>query len=393
MKKKTKISRLTPLILLLLGLVLVACESDEAVPAPAPPVKTAVEVTRIVTVDHPVEIEVTRLVTKTVYEEIIVEVTKMPIGSAERPLQILLPPMANTAVIQTRSQPLLDYLTASTGRQYEIGIMDDEQSLIDLMCAAPVDTMGILSAEGVVRAAEQCGVQPGLVAIHPDGFTWEAGMIVVRRDASIGEFDQLDGKSWAVPETDPLLTRDYFEQQFAAAGILPGEIITVSGDSAAMLAVFNGDVDFATGLFTPPIMPASEERLWEYGEDAADTARWLGASPTRSPIGYVLLRGEPQYGGYRLRDARSRVFDIEPTIYDETRIISLTAPIPNETIVFGADFSLQAARDTLAALDSFANSEACADSICASDFYNWLGLEPITDAAFDPARGGAGSGD
>ncbi len=347
-----------------------------------------VEVTRIVTVDNPIEIEVTRIVTETIteYEELVVEVTKMPIGSAERPLQILLPPMANTAVIQTRSQALLDYLTAATGRQYEIGIMDDEQTLIDLMCAAPVDTMGILSADGVVRAAEQCGVQPGLVAIHPEGFTWEAGMIVVRRDASIGEIAQLDGKSWAIPETDPLLTRDYFEQQFADAGITPSEIITVSGDSAAMLAVFNGDVDFATGLFTPPVMPVAEDRLWTYGEDAADTARWLGASPTRSPIGYVLLRGEPQYGGYRLRDARSRVFDIEPTIYDETRIITLTAPIPNETIVLGADFSLQAARDTLAAFDTFADSEACADSICASDFYNWLGLEPITDAAFDPAR-------
>jgi phosphonate transport system substrate-binding protein len=112
----------------------------------------------------------------------------------------------------------------------------------------------------------------------------------------------------------------------------------------------------------------------------------LGIPPTRSPIGYVLVAGEPEFGGYRLRDARARLFDTTPDIFDVTRILALSEPIPNETVVFGADFPLLLARQTLATMAEFAASEACQNSLCSADFYGWTGLEPADDAAYDPIR-------
>jgi hypothetical protein len=39
-----------------------------------------------------------------------------------------------------------------------------------------------------------------------------------------------------------------------------------------------------------------------------------------------------------------------------------------------------------AALVEFAASDACAESICSDDFYNWSGLDPVDDAFYDPVR-------
>ncbi len=40
----------------------------------------------------------------------------------------------------------------------------------------------------------------------------------------------------------------------------------------------------------------------------------------------------------------------------------------------------------VAALVEFAASDACDESICSDDFYNWSGLEATEDAAYDPVR-------
>ncbi len=169
----------------------------------------------------------------------------------------------------------------------------------------------------------------------------------------------------------------------AEEGIELGEIVDVTGDSAAMLAVYDEEVDFATAEFVPPIMPY-EERLWEYGEDDPEPGRYLGLPPTRSPIGYVLVNGEPEFGGYRLRDARSRIFDVVPQIYDRTQIVALSAQIPNETVAFGRDFPLGLARQVTMTLTEFAAAEECRESLCATDFYGWTGLQPVEEDLFTP---------
>lgn len=347
--------------------------------APGNAVVTAVPTSALV------QIEVTRLITSEVVQEIPIEVTKAPLGAAERPVQILFSPVSSPAVIMTRGQVLADALTGATGLQYAVGVADSEAALIDLMCIAPADTIGVLSPLGVVQANQQCGVQPGNVAVHTDGLNWQAGMIVARRDSGIVALADLAGKRGAVPDAGSLPNAKAIETMLQEAGVEVAEIVEVPGDNSAMLAVFDGEVDFAVGTYTPPILPY-EERLWEYGVDAAEIWRQLGIAPERSPIGYVLVIGEPEFGGYRLRDARAGIFDIQPEIYNQTRVVALSPQIPNETVAFGRDFPLALARQVIVELQVFAASEACAESVCATDFYNWRGLEPAADAQFDPIR-------
>lgn len=373
----------------LVGWLLIACQpqvvyvevTPEEIPPtvptamPQPPEPLAVPVTRVVVQ------EVTRVVT----EEVVVEVTRAPLGTAERPIQLLFPPKYATVLISSRGQVLADALAAATGMVFTVGIADSERVLVELLCAAPRDTMAILSPLAYALAHEACGVQVINTAVSADGRTWQTGMIVTRRDSGLATLADLADKSWGVPDLHSLHNYLYFRAMLQEAGIAPGEIVPLQGDNSAMLALYNREVDFATGTYIPPILPY-EEREWVYGQDSPEIWRAIGIPPTRSPIGYVLVLAEPEFGGYRLRDARSGIFDIQPDIYTTTRIISLSAQIPNEAVVLGAQFPLALARQITAFLGEFGDTEACAASLCAADFYAWAGVAPTDDTFYEPIR-------
>jgi ABC-type phosphate/phosphonate transport system substrate-binding protein len=335
-----------------------------------------VEVTRLV------REEVTRVISSTVVEEVVVEVTKSPLGTAERPVQLLFPPIASNDVIVRRAHELAEFLSEESELKFEVGIVDDESTIVQLMCDAPGDTVGFLSPTRYVTALRQCDAQAGNVALDEHGFSWKMGMLVVRRDSGIQAFEDLAGRSWATPDSQNIVTHLFFQAAFAEAGIEPGEIMEVPGDSSAMLAVYNGDADFATAVFVPPILPFGER--WQHGVDDPELWRRLGIPPRRSPIGYILVNGEPEFGGYRLRDARSRIFDIVPGIFSETRVLSLTAPIANDTIAFGSSFPLSIGRAIIDDLIEFGGSDRCVNSLCSSDFYAWAGLDKAAEVSYEP---------
>lgn len=352
--------------------------SDAPAPATAAPATdeaAAPEATMIVT---PLPTLPPQVITATV------EVTPPPLGSEGRPVQLLFPPTASasTAVISQRGESLAKALEDATGLSFVVGIPDNEQTLVDLLCAAPADTIGVLSPAAYVLAHDQCDVQPGLVAQHDD-LTWQSGMIVVRAGDGLNELADLSGKRWAAAEPEGLPAL-YFRAALADAGVEPAEVVAFPEDTSALLALQDEQVDFTTAVYVPPVMPL--DQTWTYGEDDPEVWRALGISPTRSPIGYVIVAGEPEYGGYRLRDARARLFDTNNDIFDRTRILTISPPIPNEAVVLGADFPLSLARQVLTALPAFAASESCETSLCSADFYNWTGLEPVDDSAYDPIR-------
>lgn len=378
--------RTIPAILLVVGLVLLgACQPNEIV----------VEVTRLVETENPVEVtrvvpetvvqEATRLVVEEVEVEVVLEVTKEPLGTAARPVQLLFPPNYDAELIAQRSVPLVEALSEATGFQFRAGILDSEQAMIDLMCAAPADTIGFLSPAGYVIAHDQCNIQAGSVAVGDDGLPARTGMIVARRDSEIDDLASLQDMQWAVPNEASLSDYLYFSALLQESDIELDQIVPVNGESVAMLAVFNEDVDMATAEFIPPILPF-EESLWDREVDDPEPWRALGLEPERSPIGYVRVNGDPENGGYRVRDARSRVIDVAPDIFNETQIVALSAPIPNETIVFGRDFPLALARQIEAELSDFVVSDACQTSLCSSDFYGWKDLAAAQDEAYDPIR-------
>ena len=106
-------------------------------------------------------------------------------------------------------------------------------------------------------------------------------------------------------------------------GIEPGEIVEAGSHNNSMLGVYNGECDFATAFFSPPLLP-NYARNWTYGVDDPEIWREAGVSPVRNEEGRTFVAGGPAEGGYRILDARSSVSDTAPDIFDETRILALT---------------------------------------------------------------------
>jgi phosphonate transport system substrate-binding protein len=370
--------------LLALLLILAAC-SPEA---------TEVVVTRVVTeiqeqqIEVPVEvpIEVTRIVEQVVTEEVVVEGEAATLGSEERPIKVLFVPSVEADAIISGGEVMAQALNDATGLNFTVSVPTSYAATIEEMCASPDDTIGFIPAQGYVLANERCGVTVGAAAVRY-GLSWYAAQIVVPVDSPAESLEDLDGLTWGIPDFGSTSGYLFPLAMFQGAGVEPGEIVETGSHNNSMLAVYNGEVDFATAFFSPPLLP-NYARQWTYGVDDPEIWREAGESPVRNEEGRTFVAGGPDEGGYRVLDARQAVADTAPDIFDETRILLLTDQIPNDTVSFGPDFPLNTANQIIAALEDWVSedNEACMQSICSDEFYSWTGVEPVTDSFYDPVR-------
>ena len=243
---------------------------------------------------------------------------------------------------------------------------------VDAMCASPADTIGFIPALGYVIANQKCGVEVGAAALR---YGWSVywAQFLVPRDSDFQTLEDLAGKKWAIPDLGSTSGYLYPSVMFKDAGIEPGEIIEAGGHPQAALAVYNGEVDFATTYFSAPLT----DPAWKEGDD-----------PEPFDFTQVELNdeGKAYAGEVRVLDARIAVLETAPDIFEKVRILQLTDPMPNDTISFGPDFPEALRTQIIDALVEFAASEACQESICSDEFYSWTGVEPIEDARYDVIR-------
>jgi phosphonate transport system substrate-binding protein len=374
-----------PFLFLLLALTLVF------VLAACQPETVEVEVTRVVTeteeVEVPVEVEVTRVITETVTETVVETAEAVALGSPERPIKVLFVPSVEADAIVTGGEILAEELQNATGYTFEVSVPTSYAATIEEMCASPDDTIGFIPALGYVLANESCGVTVGLAAVR-FGWPFYWAQIVVPADSDIQSLEDLAGASWGSPSVTS--TSGYLVPftMLQEAGVETGEVVETGGHPAAMLAVANGDVDFATAFFSPPLLPGGE--TWS---PAMDPEIWRDAGePVELVDGRALVAGGPDGGGYRILDARVAAMESYPTIFEDTRILTISDEIPNDTLSYGPGFPLAVAQEINDAVIAYTSSEACLEppegtvTLCSEAFYNWTGAEEVLDSSFDPVR-------
>lgn len=349
-----------------------------------------VEVTRVVTevetitqqVEVEIPVEVTRIVTEieTVIEEVVVEGESVPLGSAERPIKVLFVPSVEVDAIISGGEVLADALEEATGLKFVVSVPTSYAATIEEMCASPDDTIGFIPAQGYVLANNRCGVTVGGAAVRR-GLSWYAAQYIVPFDSDYETVADLDGKSWCIPDYGSTSGYLYPSVAFQNLGIEPSQVIEAGGHQNAILGVYNGECDFATSFFSPPLLPSG---TWRFGVDSPEI--WREGGDVELVDGASLVGGGPANGGYRILDARGTMLTTAPDIFEKTRILALTDQIPNDTVSFGPEFPFPIASQIIRALVDFTASEACYQSICAEEFYSWTGIEPVGDPYYDPVR-------
>lgn len=296
------------------------------------------------------------------------------LGSAERPVQVLFVPSVDVGVLVSGGEVMDQFLTEATGLEFEVSVPTSYAATIEAMCASPGDTMGFIPPLGYVLANNRCGVTVAMAAVR-FGDSWYTTQFLVPRDSDIDSLEDLAGKKWAVPRLGSTSGQLYPTVIFADLGIEPGEVVDAGGHGQAVLALYNGEVDFATTYFTPPGLPSGR---WSYGDDPEPY--------DVEALGSYISEDRLYVGDYEIRDARSAVRETAPDVVEKVRILDLSGQIPNDTLSFGPEFPVGLQAQIVDALLAFVDDPRWGDSIGHPDNYDWTGFDPVQDSFYDPVR-------
>lgn len=309
----------------------------------------------------------------------VVEAPPAPeIGTAEKPINVLFVPSVDANVITSGGEIMAAALKEATGLEFKVSVPTSYAATIEEICASPADTMAFIPAQGYVIANQLCGVDVAFKAVRRGwGVYWT--MFIVPRDSEAQTLADLEGKKWAYPDAGS--TSGYLFPQVALnnAGVTPGETLEAGGHPEVIRAVYNGEADFGTAFFSPPLKPEGEAP-WKVGDDP-DIPADLIESCAPNAEGDKLMCGD-----WRVLDARANLRSEAPDVIQKVRILTLTDAIPNDTLSFGPEFPADLRAKIEAALVAFAQTDAWAQSIGSEDFYGWSGLEAAKDEEYDVVR-------
>jgi phosphonate transport system substrate-binding protein len=300
------------------------------------------------------------------------------IGSEAHPIKVLFVPSVDANVIVSGGEIMAQALNEATGLHFTVSVPTSYAATIEEMCASPTDSMGFIPGLGYVLANQLCGVDVAFKAIR---FGWDVywAQVLVPRDSDIDSLEDLNGLQWAYPDAGSTSGYLAILPLFQEHGVTPGETLEAGGHPGAVRAVYNGEADFGSSFFSPPLKPEGEEP-WQPGDDP-DIPAELVESCAPTDDGSALM-----CDGWRVLDARASLREEAPDVVQRVRILELSSPIPNDTLSFAPDFPAELRSQIEEALVAFAGTEAWNESIGNQDFYGWTGISPATDAEYDIVR-------
>lgn len=296
------------------------------------------------------------------------------LGSEANPIQVYFVPSVEAQTITTGGEIMAAALKEATGLNFEVFVPTSYAATVEAMCAAPDSSIGFIPAAGYVIANNRCGVDVAAAAVRR-GWNVYWAEYIVRRDSDIYTFGDLAGKTWAYPDAGSTSGFIVPSVELQAAGIEVGDQIEAGGHNQVVQAVYSGEADFGTTFFSPAVVPGAP---WAIGDNPEPYDLTVDESRVTADGLFV--------GDIRVLDARANIRETAPDVVEQVRILRLSAPIPNDTLSFGADFPAELRTSILDALYAFAETEAWSQSIGSEDFYGWSGLAPIDDATYDVVR-------
>ncbi|NNJ48512.1 MAG: PhnD/SsuA/transferrin family substrate-binding protein [Acidimicrobiia bacterium] len=308
------------------------------------------------------------------------------VGSPENPVRVLFVPSVNTDVIVSGGDIMAEALNAATGLTFEVSVPTSYASTIEEMCSSPENSMGFIPGLGYILASNLCDVDVAFKAVR---FGWPVywAQVIVPRDSDVTSVADLDGLKWGYPDagsTSGFMVPSLLWQE---NNVTPSEEVSAGGHTGTVRAVYNGEVDFGTTFFSPPLLGGGES--WAPG-DFPDVPDDLIPTCEVQRDGDHLRCGEDADGDglkdFRVLDARAGLRTEAPDVIEKVKILEISAEIPNDTLSFGPEFPADIRAQIEEALIAFAETDAWEDSIGNGDFYDWSGIDTAVDSEYDDLR-------
>ncbi|WP_420329418.1 phosphate/phosphite/phosphonate ABC transporter substrate-binding protein [Paenibacillus gorillae] len=225
-----------------------------------------------------------------------------PEGYAPTTLTVQFVPSQNADTLEAKAKPLEKLLSDKLGIDVKVSISTDYNTIIEAMASKKID-VGFLppsayvlakqkGAAEVILQAQRFGVQDETGAPTEDLVDFYKSMIIVKKDSPIKTVADLKGKKIAYQNVTSSAGYVWPAGKLLENGIDPLKDVvpvTVKGHDQGVIAVLNGDVD-AAAIF---------------------------------------------------QDARNVVSKDYPKVFEDTRVLTFTEPIPNDTISVRSDMSAE----------------------------------------------------
>lgn len=270
---------------------------------------------------------------------------KKDTGYVPTTLTVQFVPSQNADTLEAKAKPLEKLLSDKIGIPVKVSVSTDYNTIIEAMASKKVDvgflppTAYVLAKEKgaaeVILQAQRFGVQDDTGAPTTDLVDFYKSMIIVKKDSSIQSVADLKGKKIAYQNVTSSAGFVWPAAKLMDAGLDPlkdVEAITVKGHDQGVLAVLNGDVD-AAAIF---------------------------------------------------QDARNTVKKDYPSVFEDTRVLAFTEPIPNDTISVRSDMSQEWIEKLQNAFIELGKDEEGHKII--SEIYTHEGYVKSDDSRFDIVR-------
>ncbi|GGJ20912.1 phosphate/phosphite/phosphonate ABC transporter substrate-binding protein [Paenibacillus hunanensis] len=261
-------------------------------------------------------------------------------------LKVQFVPSQNAETLEAKAKPLEKLLGDKLGIPVSVSVSPDYNTIVEAMASRQVD-VGFLPPNAYVLAHDNRKAADLLLQAQRYGVNDETGqpttekvnyyksMIIVKKDSPIKSLTDLKGKKIGWQDVTSSAGYVFPAAELKKAGIDPDtdvQGVTIKGHDAAVMALLNGQVD-AVAVF---------------------------------------------------QDARNTVKKDVPTVFDQTRVIHFTAPIPNDTISVRSDMD-QTWRDKISQAFIDIGNDPEGQKII-EDIYTHVGYEKGDDKNFDPVR-------
>ncbi len=262
------------------------------------------------------------------------------LGSKQNPIKMFFVPSMEAGKVVQSGEAIASFLQKETGYYFKVAVPTSYAAVIEALGTYQAD-IAWLPTYAYVLAKQKYDAQVKLMTVR-NGLNKYRGQFVVRADSKITTLQDIEGK--IVAYTDAASTSGYIYPSavLKQKNVNPKDHIFAGGHPQAILAVYSGRADVACTYWSPP--------------DA---------------------KGKPM-------DAREKLADTHPDVFDKIRIVDYTDWIPNDTVTFRNSLPAELDSKVEEALFRFANTPSGKATLKA--LYDIDGLERATDADYEVVR-------